>query len=99
MAIDLYLLTLEPGCRLQADVYPGLHSTVTEIRCVSRQWHRSAAASSAALDRMVGTIGSDLLDRLTATNRLHGNLGLDLSLVLAARIYILEKRLLQWWEP
>ena len=48
---------------------------------------------------MVGTIGSELLDHLTATNRLHGNLGLDLGPVLAARIYILEKRLLQWWEP
>ena len=43
------------------------------------------------LDRVNGVIGGDLLDRLAATDRLHGDLGLELGTVGTA--------LAHGWEP
>ena len=45
----------------------------------------------AHLDRVNAVISGDLLDRLGATNRLHGDLGLELGAVGAAVAH--------WWEP
>ena len=45
----------------------------------------------ADLDRVDGVVGGDLLDRLAATDRLHGDLGLELGTVGA----VLAHR----WEP
>jgi hypothetical protein len=45
----------------------------------------------AGLDRVDGVVGSDLLDRLAATDRLHGDPGLELGTVCAV--------LAHWWEP
>ena len=45
----------------------------------------------AHLNRVDGVIGSDLLDRLAATNRLHGDSGLELGTMGAA--------LAHRWEP
>jgi len=45
----------------------------------------------AHLDRVDGVISGDLLDRLAATNRLHGDSSLELRAVGAA--------LAHWWEP
>ena len=45
----------------------------------------------AHLDRMDGVISGDLLDRLTTTDRLHGDSGLELGAMCAARAH--------WWEP
>ena len=45
----------------------------------------------AHLNRVNGVISGDLLDRLAATDRLHGDLGLELGAVGAA--------LAHWWEP
>ena len=45
----------------------------------------------AHLDRVNGMAGGYLLDRLAATDRLHGDLGLELGTVGAA--------LAHWWEP
>ena len=45
----------------------------------------------AHLDGVDGVIGGDLLDRLAATDRLHGDSGLELRAVGAA--------LAHWWEP
>ena len=45
----------------------------------------------AHLDRVDGVVGGDLLDRLAATDRLHGDPGLELGAMSAA--------LAHWWEP
>ena len=45
----------------------------------------------AHLDRVNAVISGDLLDRLGTTNRLHGDLGLELGAVGAAVAH--------WWEP
>ena len=45
----------------------------------------------AHLDRVDGVISGDFLDRLAATNRLHGDSSLELRAVGAA--------LAHWWEP
>ena len=45
----------------------------------------------AHLDRVNAVISGDLLDGLAATDRLHGDLGLELGAVGAA--------LAHWWEP
>jgi len=45
----------------------------------------------AQLDRVDGVISGDFLDRLAATNRLHGDSSLELRAVGAA--------LAHWWEP
>jgi len=45
----------------------------------------------AHLNRVDGVIGGDLLDRLAATDRLHGDPGLELRAVGAAFAH--------WWEP
>jgi len=45
----------------------------------------------AHLDRVDGVVSGDLLDRLAATDRLHGDSGLELGAVGAA--------LAHWWEP
>ena len=45
----------------------------------------------AHLDGVNGVISGDLLDRLTTTDRLHGDPGLELGAVSAA--------LAHWWEP
>ena len=45
----------------------------------------------AHLDRVNAVISGDLLDRLGATNRLHGDLDLELGAVGAAVAH--------WWEP
>jgi len=45
----------------------------------------------AHLDRVDGVIGGDLLDRLAATDGLHGDSGLELRDVGSA--------LAHWWEP
>jgi len=43
------------------------------------------------LDRVDGEVSGDLLDRLAATDRLHGDTGLELKAVGSA--------LAHWWEP
>jgi hypothetical protein len=43
------------------------------------------------LDRVDGVVSGDLLDRLAATDGLHGDSGLELGAVGAALIH--------WWEP
>ena len=45
----------------------------------------------ARLDRADGVVSGDLLDRLAATDRLHGDSGLELGSVGVA--------LTHWWEP
>ncbi len=45
------------------------------------------------LDRVNGMVGGDLLDRLAATDRLHGDPGLELGAVRAALAHLLRRRL------
>ena len=47
----------------------------------------------AHLDRVDGVVSGDLLDRLAATDRLHGDSGLELGNMGAAAA------LAHWWEP
>jgi len=53
----------------------------------------------AHLNRVDGMIGSDHLDRLAATNRLHSDSGLELGTVGAALAQLLRRRLRLRWEP
>jgi hypothetical protein len=46
-----------------------------------------------------GVVGGDLLHRLAATDRLHGDPGLELGTVGAAFAQLLRKRLRLRWEP
>ncbi len=53
----------------------------------------------ADLDRLNGVVDNDLLDRLAATDRLHGDLGLELGTVGSALAELLRKRLRLRWVP
>jgi hypothetical protein len=44
-------------------------------------------------------VGGDLLDRLAATDRFHGDPGLELGTVGAALTQLLRRRLRLRWEP
>jgi hypothetical protein len=44
-------------------------------------------------------VGCDLLDRLAATDRLHGDPGLELGTVGAAFAQLLRRRLRLRWKP
>ena len=48
---------------------------------------------------MNGMVGGDLLDRLAATNRFHGDPGLELGTVGAALTQLLRRSLRQRLEP
>ena len=47
---------------------------------------------------MDGVIGGELLDRLPATDRLYGDLGLEREAVSTALAQLLRRRLRQRWE-
>jgi hypothetical protein len=46
-----------------------------------------------------GVVSGDLLDRLAATDRLHGDPGLELGTVGASFAQLLRRRLRLRWEP
>ena len=81
------VMQLDGGLPLPRDRADGADQRAAYVRDVLEQRY----ASLAHLDRVDGVVSGDLLDRLAATDRLHGDSGLELGTVGAA--------LTHWREP